>query len=304
MVDDAPSGSVFTSMASPSRSLPKICSSGLAVGLLLVVVGETSAQARHQHVNAGATAATIGSPLFFANGSQFDAASGFFIQLTLTNHPVYGPIYYGGSDVTFTSLAATLNNGGPDPNAALLGTRIEMVFESIQGPKEGSFSFWDSFDGFFDATEITFSIPTGTTNGMQFTFLSENDGSPDADPYGHIHGRKFSVDRPGLYTVGVRLVDVGGNGPGGGPLHAASALTLFNFQAGLTLASLSLAGDHVTLRFATVSGVDYFVEAAESPDSSASWKTVAGPISGTGTLVSVDLPSPSAAQTFYRLRTP
>ena len=289
-------------MAAASQSFPRICSIGLAVGLFFV--GGSAAQARHQHVNAGATAATLGSPLFFANGSQFDAASGFFIQLTLTNHPVYGPIYSGGSDVTFTSLAATLNNGGPDPNAALLGTRIEMVFESVQGPKEGSLSFWDSFDGFFEATEITFSLPPGTTNGIQSTFLSENDGSPGADPYGHIHGRKFSVDRPGLYTIGIRLVDVGGNGPGGGPMHTASGLTFFNFQAGLTIATLTLAGDLTTLRFATISGVEYFIESAGSLDPTASWKTVAGPIPGTGKLVSVDLPGPSAAQSYFRLRIP
>ena len=271
--------------------------------LALWWVAGAAAHAQHRHVNAGAMAATVGAPLYFANGSLFDAASGSFFPLTATNHPVYGPIYFGGSDVTFTGLAATLNNGGPDPSAALPGTRIEMIFESVQGPTGASLSFWDSFDGFFDATEITFSVPTGTTNGTQLTLLSENDGSPGADPYGHIHGRKFSADRPGLYTVGVRLVDVGGNGPGGGPMHAPSALTYFNFQAGLTIADIALAADRTTVRFATMSGVDYFVEWANSLNPQATWSTAAGPVSGTGKLVSLDLPGPATGGTFFRLRT-
>jgi hypothetical protein len=271
--------------------------------LLMWLTCGIAAQAQHRHINAGAKATTAGAPLFFANGSLFDAASGSFFQLNPTNHPVYGPIYFGGSEVTFTSLAATLNNGGPDPSAALPGTRIEMIFESVQGPAGGSFSFWDSFDGFFDATEITFSVPVGTTNGTQLTFLSENDGSPGVDPYGHIHGRKFSADRPGLYTVGVRLVDEGGNGPGGGPIHTPSALTYFNFQAGLTIADIAITADKTTLRFATTSGVDYFVDSANSLDSQSTWSPIAGPIAGTGKLVSLDVPAPSKAQTFFRLRT-
>lgn len=263
-----------------------------------------TAQAQHRHVNAGATAATVGAPLSFANRAQFDADSGSFFQLNATNHPVYGPIFFGGSDVTFTSLAATLNNGGPDPNAALPGTRIEMIFESVQGPSGGSFSFWDSFDGFFDATEITFSVPAGTTKGTQFTFLSENDGSPGADPYGHIHGRKFSADRPGLYTVGVRLVDVGGNGPGGGPIHSPSALTYFNFQAGLTIADIAISIERATLRFATTAGVDYFIDSTSSLDPKTVWSPIAGPIAGTGKVVSVDVPRPAESPVFFRLRTP
>lgn len=259
--------------------------------------------AQHRHINAGAASPSPGSPLQFANGALFNADSGFLIHLNPLNHLVYGSIFFGGSDVTFTSLPATLNNGGPDPSAALPGTHVEMIFESVQGPAGGAFSCWDSFDGFFDATEITFSVPSGSTGGTNRFILSENDGSPGVDPYGHIHGRKFSVNRPGIYTVGVRLVDTGNNGPGGTPLHAASDLIFFNFVAGIVLADVRLNADNTVVRFGTDTGVNYWVESSSELGVNAAWKSVAGPISGTGRLESVTLPGAPAVRAFYRLRT-
>jgi hypothetical protein len=82
----------------------------------------------------------------------------------------------------------------------------------------------------FDATEITFTVPVGTTAGTNRFALSENDGTAGADPYGHIHGRMFSATVPGWYVAGFRLVDTGRNGPGGGPRHAPSDLAYFNFR--------------------------------------------------------------------------
>jgi len=273
------------------------------VALLIAGLGVVPpAWARHSHINAGATSRQPGSPLNFSNGTTWDAASGFLIHLAPNNTTPYGPIYLGGTDVTFTSLAATPDNGGPDPRAALPGSHVEMILVSVTGPAAGALSFWDSFDGFFEATEITFSMPTATTNGAYPIALSENDGSAGADPYGHIHGRKFSANVPGLYTAGFRLVDTSVNGAGGGPVHSPSEVTYFNFQAGTTLQVVKVAGGEATVQFGTELGKTYYVEASNALGVDAHWTTLAGPLAGTDRLMSVGGLTLGEAVSFFRLR--
>ena len=271
--------------------------------LLLVLLGSAgTVVAQHRHINAGAVAPQAGSKLSIANRASFDADSGFLVHLAPTNHPVYGPIFLGGSDVTFTSLPSTADYGGPDPKAAQPGAHLVMVLVSLSGPTGGALSFWDSFDGFFVATEITFTVPVGTTGGTGSFALSENDGSAGLDPYGHIHGRRFSVDRPGLYTVGFVVVDTSANGLGGGPLHPPSDPVSISFQAGTTIADLKLSADGTTARFGTDAGKTYFVEATDALVSSPVWTTVAGPVVGTDRLESASIPGPSGSARYFRLR--
>ena len=277
-------------------------------GLGICCPGSGLLLAQHFHINAGATQPKMGAPLFFANGTSWDSHSGFVIRLNPTNSPAYGPIYLGGNEITFTSLPATLDNGGPDRFAALPGTHVNQVAVSVDGPIGGVFSFWDSYDGFFEATEITFSLPVGTRSGTNQFSLSENDGSPSADPYGHIHGRKFSVNLPGLYRVGFRLVDTSANGPGGGPVQSPSELTYFYFQAGTTL-SPSIpggnpggTGEPETLFFATSANRNYWIQATTSLAVPTQWSTVGGPIPGSGRLETWVPSSPPTGVRFYRLQ--
>jgi hypothetical protein len=216
--------------------------------------------------------------------------------------PVYGPIFYGGGDITFAALPATLDNGGPSLKAALPGTRIAAIVETVSGPPGGTFSFWDSFDGFFDATEITFTVRTGTTGGTNRFLLSENDGSPGSDPYGHIHGRKFSATLPGIYRVGLRLVDESSNGPGSGPLQAPSETTVFLFQAGLTLTVMSIQDNTATVQFGTESNRTYRVESTSTLGSAAAWKPVGDPVVGTGRLETVAGLPATERETYFRVR--
>jgi len=286
-------------LASGANAARPWCRWGLSVWLAVGTAREAMAQ--HSHINAGARDAVAGAPLFIANAASFDVGSGFVVHLGLVSSPVYGPIYFGGGDVTFTSLAVTPDNGGPVRFAALPGAHLEAVLETLDGPAGGSLAFWDS-DGFFDATEITFSVPVGTRDGTRRFVLSENDGSPGSDPYGHIHGRKFSVDVPGHYVLGLRLVDTGGNGPGGGPSHAPSEVTRFRFQAGVSIAELRVTGIGVSVGFATDPGRTYVVEAALGVGPGAVWTSVAGPYTGDGRMrFTEDLPA-VAAPRFFRLR--
>lgn len=262
-----------------------------------------TAQAQHAHINAGAESPVAGAQLIFVNQASFETESGYLIHLLPLDSIAYGPIYFGGKDVTFTSLPSTLDNGGPHPKAALVGTRIQAVVESVSGPVGGMFSFWDSFDGFFDATEITFSVAVGAKpDGIHSFYLSENEGSPDSDPYGHIHGRKFSVNVPGLYTVGIRLVDMARNGPNQGPQHASSDVVYFHFQAGTTLGPVQVQDGLVTLQFGTELEKNYYVETTDSLQPENSWKMLLGPISGTGRLETVRDVAVGSSQGFFRLR--
>lgn len=274
----------------------------LLPGLLALALSGTPALGQHFHVNAGVVAPEAGAALTFANRASFAEESRFVIHLRPVESPVYGPIYYGGSDLTFTALPATLDNGGPSPKAALPGTRIAAIVESVSGPQGGAFSFWDSFDGFFDATEITFTEPTGTSGGTNRFLLSENDGSPGADPYGHIHGRKFSATLPGVYRVGLRLVDEALNGPGNGPMQAPSERIVFLFQAGLTLSVVSIQDGTATVQFGTEANRTYRLETTTELGPAAVWKTLGVPIAGTGRLETITGLPAANPETFFRVR--
>ena len=282
--------------------MPSLLCRHLLPGLLAWALYLSPAHGQHFHVNAGAVAPEAGAALTFVNRALFADESRFVIQLRPVEDPVYGPIFHGGGDLTFTALPATLDNGGPSPKAALPGTRIAAIVETVSGPPGGTFSFWDSFDGFFDATEITFTVRTGTTGGTNRFLLSENDGSPGADPYGHIHGRKFSATLPGIYRVGLRLEDDALNGPGNGPLHAPSERIVFLFQAGLTLTVRSIQEGTATVEFGTESNRTYRIESTPALGPTAVWKPVGEPVTGTGRLETVTGLPAADPQTFFRLR--
>lgn len=274
----------------------------LLPGILTWALHPTPTLGQHVHVNAGTVSPDAGAALTFVNRASFAEESRFVIHLKPWESALFGPIFRGGSDLTFTALPATLDNGGPSPRAARPGTRIAAIVESVSGPTGGTFSFWDSFDGFFDATEITFTLPTGTSGGTNRFLLSENDGSPGADPYGHIHGRKFSATRPGVYRVGLRLVDDALNGPGNGPTQAPSDPIVFLFQAGLTLSVVSLQDGTATVQFGTELNRTYRLEATSTLGPAAAWKPVGEPLVGTGRLETVAGLPAAEPETFFRLR--
>lgn len=241
---------------------------------------------QHAHLNAGAMGSVAGNALYFANGFNFVTNSGYFLPLKAeTNGPYAG---HHQAPLTLTALPATGDNGGPAFGHAAPGTRIEVEVVTVTGPAGGQFGFWDS-NGEEDATELTFTVPVGEKDGRQRFRLSENQGEPGADPYGHIHGRRFSATVPGLYVIGFRLVDTGGNGAGGGPLHPASEIFPVYMQAGLTVAGIELDGDGIAVSFAAEKGRTYRLERTlDLPVSGgAGWTVVAGPFVGGGAILRV-----------------
>jgi hypothetical protein len=264
----------------------------------------------HKHLDTGAEEPTVGSKLFFRNGAGYEASSGFLHRLTPTNL-ASGLVFRSGdtslanpdvdNNPVFTCLPVDPNNGGPETSAPLLGARVALQIVDVSGPEGGALSFWNS-DGDYIAEDITFTVPVGTTNGTNQFFLSEGDGSLGSDPYGHIHGRRFSVDLPGLYTVGFQIVDVSTNGPVGGPLHAPSDVFHMFFQAGTSVVDLDVASEGNTLKFGTESGRTYHVESTGELGPSAQWAAVGDPIVGNGRLQTLEGLPPSNGPRFYRLR--
>lgn len=262
---------------------------------MLVLAFPGRGLAQHSHLNAGAVQPVAGSPLYFANGFNFLTESGFTVPLKAVTNGTFAGLYRG--TITFTSLPATENYGGPAFGHAASGAHLELLIESVRGPRGGAFIFWENENG-EPGESITFSVPVSETHGTNRFALSENDGSPDTDPYGHIHGRYFGATKPGLYEVGMRVVDTSSNGPGGGPLHPASDRVAMYFQAGITVADLAVQEDAVSVRFAAFKGGNYHVESAVTLDGP--WTEVGSPVAGADHLVTVSITADGSA--YYRLR--
>jgi hypothetical protein len=215
----------------------------LALG---ISVAAASARADAGHWYAGALSTNQGGKLYFdwtpTGQGALDAASGVSYSLNYSNSGTFAGLF-NGSSPTFTGLAQTTATGGtPSPNAAAFGSLLELSIVSLAGPAGGSFYFFNS-----NALSPTYVLGVGGTASSDVFQLSFGNGAAGADPYGHIHGRRFAVDLPGTYTLGVQLFDGGHNGVGGGPIQSASDIYYVTFatvpEPGVaTLALVSLTG--------------------------------------------------------------
>ncbi len=203
----------------------------IGAGGVALILASTAMQAvaQHGHLNAGAVGQTAGDRLNFANGDIFAASSGYVKELPLADSGMYAG-YYQGS-LTFTALPGTVDNGGPAAGAAAAGSFLMVGITSVTGPAGGSFGFWES-----GAAAPTFSYSVGydvasPTGLWALSDVSAGAGLAGGDPYGHLHGRRFTATEPGLYTVEFRLFDTSVNGPGGGPIHTPSGELAIRFEA-------------------------------------------------------------------------
>lgn len=271
--------------------------SALALGVLLFWPG--ALQAQHVHVNAGASNTTQNARLYFPNGSTYNTSARYDVYLSFTNGGSFSNLYQGAG-VSFTALASTADNGGPAFGHAADGAFLQLQLVSMSGPPGGVFGVWSQQIGTPAISHPLFSLPVGATNGTNLLNLSESDGSLGADPYGHIHGRTFTATKPGLYTLGCRILDTSSNGTGGGPIHTPSALYYFYFQAGLTISSWAKNSNSFAVTFGTTAGKTYHVESSTNLTTT-NWTTFAGPFTGDNKLRTAT--NSSAAPTlFFRLR--
>lgn len=209
--------------------------------LLALSVVSVSSHLQAQHLNAGAVGTAQNDQLYFINGASYVAGSGYMQTLTYTNSGRFAG-YFQSSGPTFTAAPQTTNNnsGGPALNAPAFGSFERLQVVSVAGPDGGNFGYWAN-----GATSPTYSAAVGLTGGTYQFDLSDASlgaGELGADPFGHLHGRRFTATAPGLYTVGFQIYDTSVNGLGGGPIHAPSDVFYLNYNAVPEPSSLALAG--------------------------------------------------------------
>lgn len=251
-------------------------------------------EAQHSHINAGALSLEPGSKLYFVNGEAVATNSGYVVPLTLTNAGLYAGLHQG--TLSFTALPATSNNGGPASGHALPGAVLQLRVETLDGPEKGAFGFWEGGD-----TSPRFTIKAGETSGTNAFALSESDAAEGLDPFGHVHGRRFTATVAGLYTVGFRIVDASTRGAGGAPIHQPSDLFHLHFQAGTTIWKWERRSNGMEVVFGALLRLNYFLDAADSLGETSAWRTVAGPVIG-ASKVAILLDNTLATSRYYRLR--
>lgn len=239
----------------------------------------------------GAEDAAAWAPLRFVNATNFVTESEHVWNL----EP--GSVDAFEGTLSMAAVPATAENGGPAPNHAALGTCLEVQLVSLAGPPSGHLRVWAG-----NETTPRCSVEVGERNGIQRFPVSQNQGTPGTDPYGRLDGWQWSVDQPGLYTVGFRLVDGSTNGTAGGPIHAASEVYQLYLQAGITLARAEWRDQAFTATFGGRSGRTYSLEESLVLGPMAEWQTVSGPIAGTNRLQRLTAPATSTTHGFFRLR--
>lgn len=208
-----------------------------------------------------------------------------------------------------------VSDGQYDANTtghAHTGAWIWMEIVSVSGPAGASFGFWEEGRSFSNDTPTKSFAANQPTGNYRFV-LSEGVDEVSEDPFGHIHGRSWTADKPGDYNIGFRLVDLSTSGPGGGPWHVPSQVYTFRFRAGPSFQPTveKIPGTGCVLTWssqmghyaadATQTGIVFTVQRATSL-SPANWTTIGTVTGTTADNANFTDPTPPAAGAFYRLQ--
>ena len=243
------------------------------MGILLLCTTLPVAHA-HEHVEVGRVSASS-NQLAMSGPSQQLA---LYVPLR-EFFSGYLPDFPGGwhaCELTFTTETGALPMAnGADP-------RIEIV--AVTGPTGGSFAFWE-----VGATAPTWWRTAGWTGaGVVFPVVLDGDT--------HAHGRAFTMDRPGTYTVTFRAVDAAGK-------FSASANKTITFIAQQPpKLSIGVAGGNVSLTFTSRANLTYDLQVCTDLESGI-WRNVESHtfIDGYGDVKNMTDPVARRPRVFYRL---
>jgi hypothetical protein len=267
----------------------------LALALGLALSSPLPLLAQHAHLNAGAAGKNQNSQVIWDNAADFIASSSYIKTLDYTNSGKYAGYYQGG--ITPTALPATAANAGPDPAASALGSQLQFHLSCLEGPAGGTFGFWEA-----GATSPSLSLRPGDSSTNLWR-LSESDGSPGLDPFGHIHGRRFTATKAGIYKIGFTALDTCTNGVGGGPIHTPSEELPIWFQAGVNIQSIEpdYEEGHVHLQFGATAGFSWQLEASTNLGPEQLWLPAGNAVIGADVLVKMLHDVPPGERRFYRV---
>ena len=244
----------------------------------------------HGHLYVGAAGTNQNDPLIITNAADFVTTSGYLKTLNFTNAGRYAGYFEG--NITFEAKPAFNALGDPVSGSAALGAWVHAQITSVEGPAGGVFSFWEA-----GAVVPTINVPCGTTSTNTWA-ISNNNGVPGTDPFGHIHGRRFTATKAGLYVVTFKALDRSGNGGSGGPIHADSDTLSVYYQAGFNIVSISRVGGVATATFGGPTNRIFHLE-ANSDLATTNWNSVSS-IPGNDYFLSLSETNASSPR-FYRL---
>jgi hypothetical protein len=260
----------------------------------LCLLAATQLQAQHGHLNAGADSWDQGSKLRFDNGAEFTPAS-YLKTMVYSNTGRFASTFNG--NISLTVLHSIDGLGEKVPGSPAPGAFIVAEIVSVKGPEGGNFSFWNE-------AGPQLVIPVGTTNGAfryELSDASLGAGQPGNDPFGHIHGRRFALDKPGIYEVGFRVVDISTNGVGGGPIHTPSDVLPIMFQSGINIAAIEPQEDRVRIRFGSMTNFLWQIESIESLGST-NWQAVGDRVNGWDSFMDIEDIRPPVSSRYYRVK--
>ena len=191
----------------------------------------------------------------------------------------YLPDFPGGwhaCELTFTTETNAL-----DPAA---GAEPQMEIVSVTGPSGGSFAFWE-----VGATAPTWWRAAGWSGADEvFPVILEGET--------HAHGRAFTMDRPGTYTVTFRAVDAAGK-----LTPSADKTIAFTAQQPPKL-SIGAAGENVSLAFTSRPNLTYDLQVCTDLASGV-WTGVEPHtfIDGYGDVKNMSDPMADRPRAFYRV---
>ncbi len=245
----------------------------LVVATLIVMLSVAVARA-HDHIEVGKDPSDENR--LFLDGPDYQLA--LYVP---RGEPFSGylPQFPGGwhaCELTFTTETNALEPAlGADP-------RIEIV--SVSGPADGNFAFWE-----VGATSPTWLRAAGWTGtGAGFPVIRNGDT--------HIHGRAFTMDKPGTYTVTFRAVDMANE-------FTASAHKIITFVAQQPpKLSIGLAGGNVSLSFTSRRNLVYDLQVCTDLEAGI-WHNVEPYtfIDGDGGAMPMIDPVAERVRAFYRL---
>ena len=319
--------------------------------LILLQIASTAALHAHQHFAAAVVDSNnngrsdVGEPLCLA----LDSPNGTAYLFNLLPTPYITTQQYGGyysineaarvnfpnDSFTFIvrsdgqSVSGTATDGGELAHPKT-GADVWMEITSVTGPAGSHFGFWEGQNDndpthalwsnshrtptwSFTANSPTtgYSTPTGR---FMFELSEPIPGDPLAtqDPYGHIHLRGWTVDKPGDYYIGFTLYDRS-TVNAGGPIHPHSPTYIYHFKAGpdFVIAANKTSASSCVLTWPSLmgtangaTGITFTVQRSTTL-AAGSWTTV-GTVVGTtaATATFTDNTVSGFTKAFYRLQYP